>query len=65
MKRMLFELPDESIIMAFTIVMQDRLYTNVFTECHPVVDGQIFTLVDDGKNGKTHYVCRKSMEDKA
>jgi hypothetical protein len=64
MQRMTFELPDESIAMAFTIVTKDSRYINTFTECHSVVDGQVFTLVDDGKDGKTHYVCRKSKENK-
>lgn len=62
MQRMTFELPDEACVMAFTIVMNGRGYINTFTECHSVVDGQVFTLIDDGKDGKTHYVCRKSKE---
>lgn len=48
MQRMTFELPDEACVMAFTIVMSGRGYINTFTECHRVVDGQVFTLVDDG-----------------
>lgn len=62
MKRMIFELPDESMVMAFTIVMKDSRYISTFTECHPVVEGQVFTLVNYDKDGKTHYVCRKSKE---
>lgn len=64
MQRMTFELPDEAVVMAFTIVMSGIGYINTFTECHSIVDGQVFTLVDDGKDGKTHYVCRKSKEEK-
>lgn len=62
MKRMIFELPDESMVMAFTIIMKDSRYISTFTECHSVVEGQVFTLVNDDKDGKTHYVCRKSKE---
>lgn len=64
MQRMTFELPDDACTMAFTIVMGGIGYINTFTECHSVVDGQVFTLADDGKDGKIHYVCRKSKEDK-
>lgn len=64
MQRMIFELPDEAVVMAFTIVTSGKGYIGTFTECHSIVDSQVFTLVDDGKDGKTHYVCRKSKEDK-
>ena len=64
MKRMTFELPDEEGAMVFTIVTSGIGYINTFTECHTIVDGQVFTLVDDGKDGKPHYVCRKSKDDK-
>lgn len=64
MQRMTFELPDEAIAMAFTIVTSGGGYISTFTECHPIVDGQVFTLVDDGRDGKKYYVCRKSKEDK-
>lgn len=62
MQRMTFELPDEALTMAFTIIMWDKGRITTFTECHSVIDGRVFTLVEDGKDGNPHYVCRKSEE---
>lgn len=57
MKRMIFELPDDSIAMAFTIVILEGGYSiTTFTECHRADDGSVFTI----SKIKDVYECKRS-----
>lgn len=61
MKRITFDLPDEAIVMAFTVVMRgDKCTIGTFTECHGVDDGTVFTLKNDGTNKQPHYTLQES-----
>lgn len=59
MKRMTFELPDNSIAMAFTIVITEGVCITTFTECHSAHDGSVFTI-SKIKNDEARYECKRS-----
>ncbi len=60
MKRMTFELPDNAIAMAFTIVISEGAYSiTTFTECHRTDDGSVFTI-SRIKDDKERYECKRS-----
>ena len=63
MKRMTFDLPDEAIAMAFTVVMRNKNTIGTFTECHGVDDGTVFTLENDGTDKQPHYTLQESKGD--
>jgi hypothetical protein len=63
MKRITFYLPDETIAMAFTVVMKNESTIGVFTECHGVGDGTVFTLESDGTDNQPHYTLQESKGD--
>lgn len=60
MKRVTFDLPDEAIAMAFTVVTKIKSTIGVFTECHGIDDGTVFTLENDGTDKQPHYTLQES-----
>lgn len=59
MKRMTFELPDNAIAMAFTIVITEGAYITTCTECNMVHDGSVFTI-SKIKDDEVRYECKRS-----
>ncbi len=60
MKRMTFELPDNAIAMAFTIVITDGAYSiTTFSECHRADDGSVFTI-SKIRDDEPRYECKRS-----
>lgn len=59
MKIITFELPDNATAMSFTIVIADGVYsTTIFTECHRVHDGSIFTISKN--DDEARYECKRN-----